>query len=699
MPRVTREPSVISNDQDGFTATDEDWTDILRDQAEQEAGRRADYEIGRRTGQRFLEEEQEREAMRRSREILERDRLRVDLDRLRRDPFSDPADVRRIEDVLGGDPEEFRRFLRGVGRDNPSLQPLIDRYLPQQEPMPLGQLVESNPSGAVHTIAPITIGSDPELVFSSPMDFKPIPAYQYIEDERRIKVFGYDGHSETAELRPQPADDPIKHAENIKRIFNKARTDSSYQSVFSLLFYSSSLRDGVGGHIHFGHPDLIKGSLGDGSYQQKITPILNALDSLVSFPLMFLEIPEHARKRKNGGSYGKLSSYRADKNYGFEYRTPPSWLSTEELTKGTLCLSYAIVNEVLNKGWAMKNPLNQVAGFREMFQLHNTDLLLPLLPKIKPVIKSLELYPKYKDHIDYVLYNASRQNHIMNTEIKEGWSIPFVIMKDLAVLTIREFIERMTQAIVVPKNIEGMPIDRNFIIYRSTDFQIPQIAGNINVSLSQILPKWSLQNSDNKNVHIYAKKRELGNVFTVRLNPNKLVDMEDMKVKRLEKILQHIIRSFGDKTTTVEVKTDLSEFEKVKRRRSPVQIQPMRFSSTGVSTNSSTDDYFYNEPMMEYRPSPDQWDTQPIDYVAKVGIPREIRERKDYMAEAITLIVLLYANRSLYQSYKMDRITGQRISLPLMPQLLLGQIKQHVVPFQKSLPSEDEWMEDRSEEE
>jgi hypothetical protein len=523
----------------------------------------------------------------------------------------------------------------------------------------------------------LTIGSDPELAFFNPYDHSPVPAHKYLIDNILNRPFGYDGHTETGEIRPNPERDPLLHAENIKNIlFGKCGLGSNH-SIYSLLFYSSSLNLSIGGHIHFGHPLFLID-------KNKLIETIYGLDSLLSFPLMFLEIPQHAIRRKL--RYGGLSSYRTDKLYGFEYRTPPSWLATKELTEGTLCLSYAIVHEYLKKDFKLKNPLTNEPGFKENFIIHNTDYLYKYLKNVLPIIKGMELYSTYKDHIDYVLYHAENQNHIMNIEIKKGWKIPFTVIGDIAVLTAREFIDKMTKSIVEKNNI-SIKSYRDFIIYKSQDFQIPQIAYNINYSLHKIITEHKMFTNFTEGsmrinrIYIFARKRSSGPGFTININKKNLNNFYPIKIKRLKKILLYVIRSFGDTKIKINLslKEDIFKYEYFNKinHSSLNHFCPHPYSNYSPTYNYAT--IISTEGISEiFHPQ--------VGYSVRIGIPRSVRERKDYMAEAVLLIVLLYINKSLYQSKRFDHVTGKKRTIPLIQKTLIKQIKDNMTHSQKDIP-------------
>src|SRR6185369_5130790 len=223
----------------------------------------------------------------------------------------------------------------------------------------------------------LTIGSDPELYIGQYLpDGKTVSyksASSYIVDNDHTKPFGLDGHSSTAELRPRPSSDPLKHADSIKRIILRYRTDEKYKDLYTMGFFSTTPVTSIGGHIHIGHEKLREGTYSIRDYKDTL---VTALDSLLSFPLMFIEEPENAKKRKR--SYGALSDVRG-KSYGIEYRTPSSWLATEQLTRSVLCTAYTIAYEVLEKDYTLDHPITKVSLFSEAYSKHYTELLFPHL--------------------------------------------------------------------------------------------------------------------------------------------------------------------------------------------------------------------------------------------------------------------------------------------------------------------------------
>lgn len=406
---------------------------------------------------------------------------------------------------------------------------------------------------------------------------------------------------------------------------------------------------------------------------------------------MFVEVPEHAMRRKSS-SYGKLSSTRYQ-DWGLEYRTPPSWLATENLTKSVMCLSHIIAEEVIHKDFYQKNPISKWENFNELYRRHKTDLLYKLFPQTRYEIKhNFSLYPKYKDEIDYLLYHASKQNHILATEIKEGWNIPMVVMKNIMNLTIKELIQKMSLLIPLEKNIERESNNR-FIEYGSTDFMIPRIANNINICLESVLPSGTLQKfskiKKNKSIYIYAIREERGNIINIELNPEFI---SSQKIKRLQKILTFILRKFGDYGSKTIIKKLPQYIAKYNLNTFCGYIR----SENERSANQIIGSYYMPHPNTLTQNITENTSGPPIiptktkkrevienTYLARVGISRYIRSQHNYLAEAILFTILIYLNDSLYQSYYFDRKTNKKRSYPIMPNLLLSNFEKNMIKIQK----------------
>lgn len=516
------------------------------------------------------------------------------------------------------------------------------------------------------------IGSDPEFVFINPVSRQLIGANTYISNHDG--AFGTDGHSETAEIRPQASADPLRHADNIFQLFKKYATNNNFRNIYQLEFYTSHIHKNIGGHIHFGHSvlsnefissleksvsktdkvfHLLFPNMGidDAEYRHRMeldkiynsvyktrSIIVNNLDMLLSVPLMFLEVPAHAKKRKSS-SYGQLNDQR-EQEHGIEYRTPPSWISSKRTAEGVLSLAYAIADNSLMRGYEPKVNFTKITGFRELFKNHYTELIKPFLSIAQKEVHTLPLYPKYKDQIDYIFYHAHRGTPLLSKEIKEGWHIPYTLLRNITVFTVKELINRISQALPLPKS-GGTA--QTHIEYGSTDYMIPQIANNINACLNQILPPQDISN--NTKLYIYAKRIERGDIIVISINNMFFTNETKMKALRLKKLLQDIAQAF--------------------HFPHPIQII---FRRATIDTGT----------------------------IVRMGIGRQIREQSTYLAEALVLTTLIFFNNKIYQSEQTDSRTGQVKKVPLYGASFISLFKQHLLNKTKPIPAYGDDTEDQS---
>jgi len=268
----------------------------------------------------------------------------------------------------------------------------------------------------------LTIGTDLELIFKHPYSGRRIPAYILMGNptsnrESILDVpFGTDGHAETGEVRVEEDINPLSLVPKIKKALE------SRIGVDNLLYgagwYADNFMESVGGHIHFGHPKIRQGRRG-----LRVKNIAKSLDVLLSLPLLMIEEPQKGLSRKQQG-FGRLGDVRAQP-YGFEYRTPPSFLGDMELTKAVFCLSYAIAYEVLFERDG--NPITIDVGKDEIVDMavryQDVSILRPHLPKIFREIEKLKLYPLWEEEINYLKDCSYKLRILTEKEVKKTWGI------------------------------------------------------------------------------------------------------------------------------------------------------------------------------------------------------------------------------------------------------------------------------------
>lgn len=160
-----------------------------------------------------------------------------------------------------------------------------------------------------------TLGCDPELVCRDNGEF--VDAHQYFKAR---SSFGLDGCECIAEIRPGYSVSPLD-------LTSKIRTCLEYghEKAPHLEFFAGHFQDErpLGGHIHFGTPATDK--------------VIDGLDTVLYSLSSCIDNREQRYKREKTG-YGKRKSVRS-KSYGFEYRTPGSFLLSASVTLVTLTLA------------------------------------------------------------------------------------------------------------------------------------------------------------------------------------------------------------------------------------------------------------------------------------------------------------------------------------------------------------------------
>ena len=160
-----------------------------------------------------------------------------------------------------------------------------------------------------------TIGCDPELVVRKNGQFACADSFF-----KPNSSMGLDGCSSIAEVRPGYSESPIDLSAKIYMILQYGHSKFP-ELEFAAGHYQNDFA--LGGHIHF-----------------SISPepkIISALDIVLRSLSNCIDDKDQRCKRERTG-YGKISSYRK-KYYGFEYRTPGSWLLSPSTTLVTLTLA------------------------------------------------------------------------------------------------------------------------------------------------------------------------------------------------------------------------------------------------------------------------------------------------------------------------------------------------------------------------
>lgn len=221
-----------------------------------------------------------------------------------------------------------------------------------------------------------------------------------------IWIRGHRQKHPLGELRPDPTEDPLQLYKHIKQCMKKGIATINRSSIQWLAGGKPLKGFPIGGHIHF-------------SQLTFTSKLLRALDNYLTLPLFLLESKESLSRRPK---YGFIGDYRAQFHGGFEYRTPPSWIVSPEITKAVLCLAKVISNDYNKLVWM---PLN-LYSVQAKFYSNNKDDLYAIGDDIWSELKKrCPSYEKYEATLDQ-FYSFIRNKYEWNEydDIRKTWKLP-----------------------------------------------------------------------------------------------------------------------------------------------------------------------------------------------------------------------------------------------------------------------------------
>lgn len=283
-----------------------------------------------------------------------------------------------------------------------------------------------------------TLGADPEFTLAvngmqlHARDALCTLAYRRADDSLGFDVpggnLGWDGHASTAEIRPLPAHSPKELVENIGKIMRKVAELSDGQ----VSCITSSKFEQVGGHIHIGMPTNYSAILGkNSSVSRGVEKVISRVLGCYA-PLQRSTSKETLKKRR---AYGQLSDTRAEHRdgvYVVELRAPSAeWLTTPKIAEATLAYVAMCFHE------AYYHPTSFVVDKHEIpstfYKLEELDRLKMEHPNlygryaqsIRFLIRKFELYPLFKDQIEYIFdyKRVLKDKEAVNFDVIEGWGL------------------------------------------------------------------------------------------------------------------------------------------------------------------------------------------------------------------------------------------------------------------------------------
>jgi len=240
---------------------------------------------------------------------------------------------------------------------------------------------------------------------------------------------GWDGASSTAEIRPKAANTPQEVTNNLGGIFNEFIKHIQICDMSTLSEFSS-----VGGHIHLEIPK------GEKWTKEKANLIHRRLASFY-LPVLISENKTNLNLRLKQ-RYGSLNDKRIEPRFKYpdgtpgctlEFRCPSAeWLTLPKLANATMAYMAVVYHEILNhpKEFAKFNDIvyksdKQGEALQTLAIMEYDILTNSILSKVKKYIRTFEMYPFYKDEIEYIFNPKQiiKDKQKANYNIAEGWKL------------------------------------------------------------------------------------------------------------------------------------------------------------------------------------------------------------------------------------------------------------------------------------
>lgn len=249
-----------------------------------------------------------------------------------------------------------------------------------------------------------TMGADPEFCCVDGRTLIESGAYT-----NNIDQFGCDNNGVTFEVRPEPSTDPLAVVANIHDIFSRKCHSSEDFARFQFKAGSYYADCPLGGHIHFGLPN------------KKIATrtCANVLDNYVGAISLLIEHKNQGLRRRGNGGYGRPGDTRPQ-NWGFEYRTCSSWVTSPYVAAAMLCLAKTVMFELVN------NPKFEPRADVTLDDFVNMDVdrILTLFPAIWKDVTEMKMYQAYKPYIDIIYFLIKKKlTWFPATSLKEAWGL------------------------------------------------------------------------------------------------------------------------------------------------------------------------------------------------------------------------------------------------------------------------------------
>lgn len=359
-------------------------------------------------------------------------------------------------------------------------------------------------------VIPFYVGSDPEyLLFygqrgldasrilrtffdNDSVNFGRADEGYYFKDKVDIGNFGWDGSSSTGELRPTACQNIYEHVDKLGDMLKAVHDKMPFVDITTL-----SIGSPIGGHIHVdSHIPYADSSMSGNALKKR-----KKADKILMTFLLPLVASDHriSSLARLQGSYGKLSDIRYEqksKCVTAEIRSlTAEWLTTPKIAAATLAYVTCVWNEIRNNSDELyKHPnlirTNTHADSVHRLLLSDYNLITDALTKdLRQVVRKFELYPQFKDEIEYILNPAKvyKDKEKVGWTINKGWGFD----KDRPRPNKRTLLDnRIIQEIL---NKEDVPnIERSFAVNYNDDYNVAMFAKAISDRVATM--GWQLKN-------------------------------------------------------------------------------------------------------------------------------------------------------------------------------------------------------------
>lgn len=284
----------------------------------------------------------------------------------------------------------------------------------------------------------VTIGSDPEWgILTEKGDL--VRPDEVFTINGSSDNFGIDGCGRVAELRPMYSDTPRGHVKNIRELLQSGLDNNPNLAMYRWKAGSMADDEPIGGHVHLGHGMFCEDV---GRATDRKPHLQSALTRIVSPLLLMVEDKDEAIARRVGTSYGTLKGENCvrQQDYGIEYRTLPSWLTSPEDALAVLSLCHLVAVNMDNKPF-----LDEVASLPEIedeaFSDCNKAVASYYLKSIARALKTTQGFATYRSDVQ-PLFDMIIEGREFNTSVdmKMSWGlkVPQTVKKVVPVLADQE---------------------------------------------------------------------------------------------------------------------------------------------------------------------------------------------------------------------------------------------------------------------